>query len=139
MKNFAKTFSTILEQDEDKVAAKPVTDQDAANATLEPGTTVNDLGAAQGSDAVADAKRQSNQQQLAELQTWITQIDDFTTYLNGVDSNSIQAKLHSASCDSLYEKIARSETKKIARVAVDLSSLSESLKGYLIAGTNEKG
>jgi len=139
MKNFAETFNTILEQDEDKDVAVPTTDQDAANAALEPGTSVDDLGATPGSDAVADAKRQSNQQQLAELQSWIGEIEKFISYLNGVDATSIQAKLHSAGCDSLYEKIARSETKKIARVAVDLSSLSESLKGYLIAGTNEKG
>ena len=136
MKSFANLFKIYLEKDE--VAVDQITDQEAANQQLDQGTTVDQLGAAAGSDAVADAKRQSNQAQLSELQTWVGEIEKFIDYLNGVNSNSIQAKLHAASCDSLYEKIARSETKKIARVAVDLSSLAESLKGYLIAGSNDK-
>ena len=140
MKSFENIFKTIIEQGEDQAApaADAVSDKDAANKVLGPTTDVDQLGAAAGSDAVADAKRASNQQQLSELQSWVGEIEKFIDYLNGVNDASIQSKLHKASCDSLYEKIARSETKKIARVAVDLSSLAESLKGYLIAGSNQK-
>jgi len=45
----------------------------------------------------------------------------------------MQVQLHTAPCDSTFEDIARSEKKKIARLAAELSSLSESLKGYLIS------
>lgn len=138
MKTFGNRFFSLLEQDEAKPAV-PATDADAANATLDPGTKVQDLGATPGSDQIAQAKRESNAAQISELQTWIGEIDKFIEYLNGVNDASVQSKLHKSGCDSLFEKIARSETKKIARVAVDLSSLSESLKGYLIAGQNDTG
>jgi hypothetical protein len=36
----------------------------------------------------------------------------------------------------MFEDIARSEKKKIARLAAELSSLSESLKGYLISSND---
>ena len=136
MKTFKNRFFSLLEQDETQAAAS-ATDAEAANATLEPWTDVKDLGAVPGSDQIAQAKRESNSAQLSELQTWIGEIDKFIEYLNGVNDNSVQSKLHKAGCESLFEKIARSETKKIARVAVDLSSLSESLKSYLIAGQND--
>lgn len=132
MKNFSSRFFSVFEADENL----PKTDADAASKQL-PSGNVQDLGATAGSDQVSQAKKESQTQQLAELQSWIGEIDKFIDYLNGVNGNSLQTKLHSAGCDSLFEKIARSETKKIARVAVDLSSLAESLKGYLIAGTND--
>jgi len=138
MKSFENIFNSVLEQDNEPVKPDNISDKDAANQVLDQDTTVDQLGAVKGSDAVADAKRASNQQQLSELQTWVQEIEQFIDYLNGVNDSSIQTKLHKATCDSLYEKIARSETKKIARVAVDLSSLVESLKGYLIAGSNDK-
>ena len=36
--------------------------------------------------------------------------------------------------NTLFERISTSEKKRIARVAMELSSLNESLKGYLISG-----
>jgi hypothetical protein len=133
MKSYSTRFFSLFEADE-----APVTpDQQAADQSLKD-VNVGDLGATPGSDQVAQAKQQSQATQLAELESWIGRIDEFIKYLNGVDSESMQSKLHQAGCDSLFEKIARSETKKIARVAVDLSSLAESLKGYLIAGSNDR-
>jgi len=138
MKNYQSRFFNIMEADENAVTADQSADQAAANQQLTT-TDVQDLGAVKGADQVAVAKQESTAAQLGELQSWIGKIDEFITYLNGVDDQSIQSKLHQAGCDSLFEKIARSETKKIARVAVDLSSLAESLKGYLIAGSNDNG
>jgi|LauGreDrversion2_6_1035139.scaffolds.fasta_scaffold29315_2 FtsZ-interacting cell division protein YlmF len=132
MKSFSDRFISLFEADE----VQPTTDQEAANQQLQT-TDVKELGATPGSDTVSQAKKQSQTQQLVELESWIGRIDEFINYLNGVNADSIQTKLHSANCDSLFEKIARSETKKIARVAVDLSSLAESFKGYLIAGSND--
>ena len=74
--------------------------------------------------------------QVAGLKEWISMIDDFIDYLNAPNPNSIQSKLHAAGCDTMYDDIARSEKKKIARLAAELSSLSESLKGYLISSNS---
>ena len=84
------------------------------------------------------AARQTNSAQAIELQSWIKNIDKFLQYLNSPDINSLQTQLHVAPCDTLFEKIAKSETKKIARVCVELSGLSERLKAYLIASKSEK-
>jgi hypothetical protein len=57
-------------------------------------------------------------------------MESFTNFLNS-EGDSVQTKLHDAACDTLFNKIAGAETKKIARVAMDLSSLIENLKGYM--------
>ena len=74
---------------------------------------------------------------IQKLKEWIVQIDEFIRYLNGTDPSSMQVQLHSAACDSIFEDIARSEKKKISRLAAELSSLSESLKGYLISANDK--
>ena len=45
----------------------------------------------------------------------------------------MQAQLNNAECDTMFADVSRSETKKIARTAQDLSALVESLKGYLLS------
>ena len=70
-----------------------------------------------------------------ELSSWIDEMDRFGDYLNGT-SNSIQTSLNSAEPDTIFDSISNAETKKIARVAMEVSSLSEILKGYL-AGAND--
>ena len=72
-----------------------------------------------------------NAVQAKELAEIIRKMEDFTNYLNSEEGYSVQSKLHAASCDTLFNKIAGAETKKIARVAMELSSLIENLKGYL--------
>jgi len=62
-------------------------------------------------------------------------MDEFGDYLNGT-SDSIQTSLNSAEPDTIFDSISNAETKKIARVAMEVSSLSEILKGYL-AGAND--
>ena len=75
-------------------------------------------------------------EQIQHLQQWITQIDQFIKFLNGTDTESIQTQLHAAPCDTIFEDIARSEKKKISRLAAELSSLGESFKGYLISAND---
>ena len=70
-----------------------------------------------------------------ELNSWIGKMDEFSGYLNGTES-SIQTTLNSAESDTIFDSISNSETKKIARVAMEVSALSEILKGYL-AGAND--
>lgn len=66
------------------------------------------------------------------LNDWIVKIEDFIEYLNGLSPNSINYELNRADCSTIMADVQRSESKKIARVAQDLSSLSESLKQYLL-------
>ena len=139
MAKFSDKFYSLFEADAPNV---PATDRDAMQAELDKGSSPDDFGAKEipanpQQDNVRQAKQANMSAQLNQLKSWVEAIDKFIGYLNGVDGESIQSQLHQAGCDSLFEKIARSETKKIARVAVDLSSLSESFKGYLIAGNAE--
>jgi hypothetical protein len=138
MSLFKNTFNVILEQDNEEIVPpedaqvegeSPISDE------IDPETSPEDFGAAvKPEEDIAAIKQQSLQAQKQELQSWIQKIEEFVEFINGVNDNSMQSKLHNAPCDSMYEKIASSETKKVARVAVDLSALSEALKGYLIVG-----
>jgi hypothetical protein len=50
----------------------------------------------------------------------------------------MNSQLNRVDCDSILADVQRSETKKISRLAQDLSSLSESLKQYLLAAQNKQ-
>ena len=73
-----------------------------------------------------------------ELKGWTAKIDDFTKFLNSTEPSSVQSKLNSAESDTLFDKIATAETKKIARVAAELTSFNEQLKGYLATAHDPK-
>jgi len=142
---FNKYFANILtEQD------KPELEQPVAPETADAGADRASMEAELDKDTQAHefdvqavtreqmASRKTNAAQAIELQTWVKNIDKFLEYLNSPDTNSVQTQLHMAPCDSLFEKVAKSETKKIARVCVELSGLSERLKAYLISSKSEK-
>lgn len=132
MSLFKKAFDVLLEQDADAELEAPQTDREAMAQQLDT-TAPEDYDV----DAAAIAARDASKiEQKRKLQEWIAKIDDFTNYLNGTDGSSLQSQLHKASCDSLFEKIARSETKKISRLASELSGLSQSMKGYLISNND---
>lgn len=127
MSTYLKRFNKILEQDEE------LSDAQALDAELQD-VTADELGA----DAPADVTSSINDQQRKmydELNSWIQKMDGFSNYLNGT-SDSIQTSLNSAEPDTIFDSISNAETKKIARVAMEVSSLSEILKGYL-AGAND--
>lgn len=77
-------------------------------------------------------KRQQNAKTIQTITTWIGEVENFIEYLNGTDDGSINFVLNGADCDSIMTDIQRSESKKISRLAQDLSSLGESLKQYLL-------
>ena len=131
MNRYSKRFAKILEQDDE--LTDELTDGEALDSELED-TTPEELGA----DAPADVTNAVNDQQKAmydELNSWIGKMDEFSNYLNGT-SDSIQTSLNSAEPDTIFDSISNAETKKIARVAMEVSALSEILKGYL-AGAND--
>lgn len=136
MSLFKNKFKVLLEQEED---IKPPEDasegQSPLEGELEPGVNPEDLGAGvKPGEDIESLKKQSLDSQKNELTSWIEQIENFIEFLNGVNGTSIQAKLHDAGCDTMFEKIASAEHKRVARVAVELSALAEAFKGYLIAG-----
>jgi hypothetical protein len=131
---FKKAFTTIIEKDEitDAPVARPTTDKEAMSSKLDTAKPEDfDVQA----PVITDTEKMKTEQ-LGELKQWIGQIDQFIEFLNGTTETSVQSKLHAAACETVFQDIARSEKKKIARLAAELSSLSESFKGYLISSGN---
>lgn len=127
MSAYSTRFYKILEQDEE------LTDAEALDSQLQD-ITSDELGAdipEGGTSTIANQQKEM----FDELSEWIVKMDEFSGYLNGT-TDSIQTSLNSAEADTIFDSISNSETKKIARVAMEVSSLSEILKGYL-AGAND--
>ena len=132
MSLYQKRFSKFLrEQDDEDIE---MTDQEAMASTLDPDTAPEDFDVdapASGEGAIGAQSKQM----FEELNGWIQEMDRFSAYLNGT-TDSIQTSLNAAEPDTIFDSISNAETKKIARVAMEISSLSEILKGYL-AGAND--
>jgi len=131
MRCFERTFNMVLEADQAPVP--PETDKEAMAQSLDTTTPQDYDVQAPGREKLVDHIKA---EQGTKLREWIGRIDEFIVFLNGTDQSSMQVQLHAAPCDSIFEDIARSEKKKIARLAAELSSLSESLKGYLISSND---
>jgi hypothetical protein len=131
MSSFSKRFKTILEQDE-------VTPDEAAMAsTLDAETNPQDLGADINVQA-ATAIAQQQQQMVGTVQNWIVKLDEFVKYLNSPTGDSIQNTLKDSQPDTILDKIRTTETKKIARSAMDLAALSQIFQGYLATARDAK-
>lgn len=142
MSLFKSRFITLLEQEAKAPEEEVPTPEEALKAELDPGTDPAALGASPvpppvaGADHIETAKQEAFVNQKAELEQWKTKIQEFVDFLNSPGPDSVQTKLHDAVCDSMFEKIASSEHKRIARIAVELSGLVQSLNGFLIAGND---
>jgi hypothetical protein len=135
---YEKYFNTLLEQDEVEaapVAATPEAESAAMSAELDAGTSADSFDSDAG--RVEVIRKESLAKQKNTLSEWVAEIERFVQYVNGVNDTSVQAQLHNAGCDTLFEKIASSEHRRISRIAVELSGLAEALKGYLIAGDQD--
>ena len=138
MSYFKSRFDYLLEADVAAPApaetpAAPATDQEAMAQQLDTATPSDfDVKAAERQQRVDHVKID----QINTLNSWIQQVDQFVLFLNDTNTESMQIQLHSAPCDSMFEDIARSEKKKIARLAADLGTLSQSLKGYLASAND---
>lgn len=135
---FKKAFSIVLEQDDE---ARDLSAVKAPEPTTDKEAMAQKLDTAKPEDFSVKGPTVTNidtikKEQQGKLKEWIGRIDEFIEYLNGTTDSSIQTQLHSATCETMFQDIARSEKKKIARLAAELSSLSESLKGYLISSND---
>lgn len=131
MSLYQKRFSKFLREQDDENTE--LTDQEAMASTLDPDTSIDefDVDVPEGDSPISSQSKQM----FEELNSWIQKMDEFSDYLNGT-SDSIQTSLNAAEPDTIFDSISNAETKKIARVAMEISSLSEILKGYL-AGAND--
>jgi hypothetical protein len=130
MSLYVKKFSKFLNEQDEELDSE-ITDTEAMDTTLDDGTDAGDFDV-----EVPDAPVANGQKEMYdELNSWIQEMDRFSDYLNGTEG-SVQTKLNTAEDDTLFDSISNAETKKIARVAMEISSLSEILKGYL-AGAND--
>ena len=136
MSNYVNRFKRILvEKDEE------MTDKQAMASTLDQGTDPASLDVQDVPPAGAQVQPSLSgmqKQMYDELKGWTIKIDEFTKFLNGTDPASVQSRLNSAESDTLFDKIATAETKKIARVAAELTSFNEQLKGYLASAHDPK-
>ena len=105
-------------------------EQDAVASTIDEPAAADQLTVPDNPEIAL--KKQQTAKTISTITTWINEVENFIDYLNGTDAGSINHALNAADCDSLMTDIQRSESKKISRLAQDLSSLGESLKQYLL-------
>lgn len=143
--SYEKAFKKVLKEADE-------TDLEAMSKTLDTeksGVKPEDLDAQTPNDGIPP----SNQDDLAahsyhmtsiqkkmvgELTQWITRLEEFGKFLNGTDPSSMQSRLKDCAPDTLFDKIRIAETKKIARVSMEVVSLNEMLKGYLANSKDPK-
>jgi len=138
MKTFTDRFFTTLVTEQEEL-----TDADAAQNQMDPGTDPSMLDvepapegapmASPGGNPAEELQKQQNAEYAGQIEGWVVKIEEFIDYLNGLGESSLNSQINNAPCDTIFDDIARSETKKIGRIAQDLRSLSESLKSYLIS------
>lgn len=134
MSNYGNRFKKVLIEKDDEL-----TDQDAMLQTLDKGTdpTMLDINVPPAEPGVPTMGA-VQKKMYDELKSWVNELDKFAEYLNGTIPGSVQSRLNSAEPDTLFDKIATAETKKIARVSVEIASLSQMLKGYLASANDPK-
>lgn len=126
---FKNKFNTILNEEDE--LPSPALDDKAAIGGMDgtaPPSSFDDVAPSPEPDLIS----QQTGEVTGKLQNWIGKIEEFIEYLNGLSPDSINYELNKADCSSIMSDVQRSESKKISRVAQDLSSLSESLKQYLL-------
>jgi len=132
MNIFRSRFFNMLNEAPEDLPTDPTLDaeQQAVATTMEPQTDVSQLDVPDNPEIAL--KQQQSARTIQTLETWIGEVENFIDYLNGTEEGSINYTLNSSDCDSLLTDVQRSESKKISRLAQDMSSLSESLKQYLM-------
>jgi hypothetical protein len=133
--------SLIKEADISAVDNVPAPEEDLSDAEAFDKSLDQGTPAATFDDIAPNPEHDLKQQQLASsigvLQNWITEVEGFIAFLNGLDEGSVNYHLNKADCDSIMADVRRSESKKVSRLAQDLSSLSEALKQYLLSADND--
>ena len=124
MSTFQKKFLKILEAPEDlpPMDDESMEDAEAFNGGLDQETNPEDFNDVPD-NPLNDVRRQQFGQTISKLEGWINQVEGWVETLNGLGEGSMNAELSKADCDSVMAEVRRSESKKISRLAQDLSSL----------------
>ena len=134
MSNYGNRFKKVLSEKDE------ISDKDAMSMTLDKGTdpTAFDVEPVEVGAQVVPTMGAVQKKTYDDLKIWVAELDRVAEYLNGTGPESMQSKLNSAEPDTLFDKISTAETKKIARVSVEIASLSQMLKGYLATANDPK-
>jgi hypothetical protein len=128
---YREKFLNVLSEDLKPVVNLPEEEEEQAVAdTLDDIKTSNQIQIPDNPEIAL--RKQQSERTIQTLATWIGEVENFIDYLNGTEEGSINYTLNSSDCDSLMTDVQRSESKKISRLAQDLSSLGEALKQYLL-------
>jgi hypothetical protein len=137
---FKHAFKYVLTEAPDELDPDAgLSDSDAMASTLDKGTNPADFNVdAQAAADHMQATSKMQAQMVTSLQGWISKLEEMSDFLNGTGPDSVQSKLKNCVPDTLFDKIRVAETKKIARVSMELTSLNEMLKGYLASANDAK-
>jgi len=128
---YREKFLNVLSEDLKPVVNLPEEEEEQAVAdTLDDIKTSNQIQIPDNPEIAL--RKQQSERTIQTLATWIGEVENFIDYLNGTEEGSINYTLNSSDCDRLMTEVQRSESKKISRLAQDLSSLGEALKQYLL-------
>ena len=131
MKPLYREKLNMLSEDLNPVVDLPEDDEEqAVTNTLDDADTAEQIQIPDNPEIAL--KKQQSMRTVQTLTTWIAEVENFIDYLNGTEEGSINYTLNSSDCDSMLTDVQRSESKKISRLAQDLSSLGEALKQYLL-------
>lgn len=134
MSEYSARFIKLLQEQDMEMS-----DKEAMAQSLDKGTDVSEFDVEAPAMAAAAGTISMVQQKMqGQLKEWVAELDRIAEFLNGTGPDSMQTTLNSAEPETLFDKISTAETKKIARVAVEISSLSQMLKGYLATVSDAK-
>lgn len=139
MSNLFKSAFVHVLREQPEVSPEEMTDKEAMASTLDKGTSPQDfdVDAAAAANHV-EASSKIHSQMVGTLGQWIERLEEFKEFLNGTRPDSIQSKLKTSIPETLFDKIRVAESKKISRVAMEISALNEMMKGYLANSDNAK-
>ena len=132
-----KFFKVLKEQDEEREAFEATLDDNTAAGDFDVDVEVDETVVEDDPNVkAAIAVEERNEAMRVTLQGWIGELDQFLDFLNSENPESIQSALASAEPDTIFDRMKDSEQRKIARVASDLASLTQSFKGYIAQSAN---
>lgn len=138
---YEKAFIRILSEEPEinDAETENVTDGEAFEKQLDADTDPSDFDTdADSANVAIAATNKIELNMIRKLNEWITSLETFGKFLNGVDDASMQTILSKSIPDTIFDKIRVTEAKKISRVAMEIVSLNEMLKGYLATANDSK-
>ena len=132
-----KFFKVLKEQDEEREAMEATLDAETDAGEFDVDVEVDETVVEDDPNVkAAIAVEERNEAMRITLQGWISQLDQFLEFLNSESPDSIQSALAIDEPDTIFDRMKDSEQRKIARVASDLASLTQSFKGYIAQSAN---